>query len=80
MIKEYILKSYLAQSAGAVEYANCIPKEDPPQKLCNGEALVGNVEYHLIAITPWSIRARSGNAWESHMKWSNRNVWHLNCV
>ena len=61
----------MAQSAGAVEYTDCISAEELNSsnecpgydtKKSDGEAL-GNAEYPFIAIIPRSNLARSGITW-----------------
>ena len=67
----------LAQLAGAVEYTNCFSAEEwaPTMSVLdltqtvwwwgssNASALLGNVEYPFIVLTPWFTLARRGSNW-----------------
>ena len=74
----YNLENNLAQSAGAVEYTDCISAEgqDRPHQVCPGYdtkqsdievpvmlELWGNAEHPFIASAPWSTQARNGSTW-----------------
>ena len=69
----YVLKRFVAQSAGAVEYTDCFsagvglispfnecPRYDTKQ---SDAGALGNAVYFFIAIAPRSTLAWSGNIW-----------------
>ena len=66
-------QSFFAWLAGAVEYTDCFSTEGktPPQTTVLDMTLnnlivrflLGNAEYHFIAIAPRSTLARSGSTW-----------------
>ena len=75
----------MVQSAGTVEYTDCISAEeydspdgcpgyDIKQSENSSPGALGNADYPCIAITPRSTLARSGSTLEGSIYGSNRTV------